>query len=148
MRVSLDLSPAEVEALQRVAKKSRGRSMGKCAWAVMRHIVASGYVEPRAQEPYGRGPRRRRAPVLGGQDRPLRRRDEPLPEGRDWSRRVVLPQHHTISALPGQAVPKPCPGPASSRPRHAASSLPSPCPLPFFLSAQPRLTVPSRSSAV
>ena len=56
MRVSLDLSPAEVEALQRVAKKSRRTVQGEVAWAVMRHIVASGYVEPRAQEPPAEDP--------------------------------------------------------------------------------------------
>ena len=51
MRVSLDLSADEVEALQRVAKTSRRTVAGEVSWAVMRHIVASGYVKPRAQKP-------------------------------------------------------------------------------------------------
>lgn len=51
MRVSLHLSAAEVEALQRVAKKSRRTVAGEVAWAVLNHIKANGYVEPQAQEP-------------------------------------------------------------------------------------------------
>ena len=56
MRVSLNLSAEEVKKLQRVAKTSRRTVAGEVAWAVMRHIVASGYVEPRAQEPAAEDP--------------------------------------------------------------------------------------------
>ena len=51
MRVSLDLSADEVAALQRVAKRNRRTVAGEVSWAVMSHIVDSGYVKPRAQKP-------------------------------------------------------------------------------------------------
>ena len=51
MRVSLHLSAAEVQALQRVAKTRHRTVAGEVAWAGLSHIKANGYVEPQAPEP-------------------------------------------------------------------------------------------------
>ena len=56
MRVSLHLSAVEVEALQRVAKKSRRTVAGEVTWAVLSHIKANGYVESQAHDPVADGP--------------------------------------------------------------------------------------------
>ena len=51
MRVSLHLSAAEVEAIQRLAKRSHRTVAGEIAWAVLSHLKANGYVENQASDP-------------------------------------------------------------------------------------------------
>ena len=64
MRVSIVLSPDERRIVRQLAQKSRRTVSGEVSWAVLQHIKAHGYVEPKDPGPPEVDPEDDEVPLL------------------------------------------------------------------------------------